>query len=154
MRWQTFLVLNTEGLYRSSREEKRDHCLVFTSSTKREIKDFYIVVVQWRQRNLHKSVMQSCCFANRELKLERRRRSFKTCVRAAPNFIARIPSRSIRQMLANFSGVEFQRTVSKFSKRKRRSSRVHVLHKTGNKAVSRRCRATTARKGTKSVMHV
>ena len=43
---QIFLVLNTEGLYRNSGEEKRDCCFVFTCSTKREIKDFYIVVVQ------------------------------------------------------------------------------------------------------------
>ena len=46
MRWQIFLVLNTEGLYRNSGEDKRGRCLVFTSSAKREIKDFYIVVGQ------------------------------------------------------------------------------------------------------------
>ena len=33
--------------------------------------------------------------------------SLKKWIRAASNFIALIPSRSIRQMLANFSGVEF-----------------------------------------------
>ena len=40
--------------------------LVFTSSKKREIGYIQIVVVQWRQRNVQKSVMhvQSCCFAN------------------------------------------------------------------------------------------
>ena len=40
------------------------HCL-FTSFTKREIRHFHVVVVQWRQRNIQKSVMQvqSCCFA-------------------------------------------------------------------------------------------
>ena len=38
-----------------------------------------------------------------------------------------IPSRSICQMLANFSAVEFKRTVSKFRKRKRKLlSYVHV----------------------------
>ena len=36
---------------------------MFTSSTKREIRHFHVVVVQWRQRNVPKSVMdvQSCC---------------------------------------------------------------------------------------------
>jgi len=47
--------------------------------------------------------------------------SVKKCVLAALNFIALIPSRSIYQMLANFSGVEFLRTVLKFRKRQRRS---------------------------------
>ena len=39
---------------------------MFTSSTKREIRHFHVVVVQWRQRNVQKSVMhvQSCCLAN------------------------------------------------------------------------------------------
>ena len=50
---------------------------------------------------------------------------------AASNFIARIPSRSIREMFANFCGVEFLETVTKFRKRKEKSSSwVHVLHKT------------------------
>ena len=44
--------------------EKQNSCLVFMSSTKREIWDFHVVVVQRRQRNVQKSVMhvQSCCF--------------------------------------------------------------------------------------------
>ena len=33
--------------------------------------------------------------------------SLKKWIRAASNFIALIPSRLIRQMLANFGGVEF-----------------------------------------------
>ena len=37
------------------------------------------------------------------------------------NIIVLISSRSIRQMLANFSGVEFLKTVSKFRRRKRKS---------------------------------
>ena len=39
-------------------------------------------------------------------------------IRAASNFITLIPSRSVRQMLVNFSGVEFYKTVSKFRKEK------------------------------------
>ena len=49
-------------LYRSSRKETK-------TKTKREIRYFYVAVVQWRQRNVHKSVMhvQSCCFAHLKL---------------------------------------------------------------------------------------
>ena len=55
----------------------------------------------------------------------------KKRIRAVSNFIAPIPTLSICQMLANFSGVEFQRTVSKFTKRKRKPLPcVHVLLKT------------------------
>ena len=63
---QFFLESNSEGLYRSSGKEKESCCLVFPSSTKREIRHFHVVVVQRRQRNVQKSVMhvQSCCFAN------------------------------------------------------------------------------------------
>ena len=45
-------------------------CLVSTFSTNREIRNFHVVVEQWRQRNvLKRSVMhvQGCCFANLNL---------------------------------------------------------------------------------------
>ena len=60
-----FLDLNSKKLYQSSGKENESRCLVFTSSTKREIRHFYVVVVQRLQRNVQKSVMhvQSCCFA-------------------------------------------------------------------------------------------
>ena len=45
---------NSEGLYQSSGKEKESCCLVFPSSTKREIRHFHDVVVH----------VQSCCFAN------------------------------------------------------------------------------------------
>ena len=47
-------------------EKKERRYLVFTTSTKREIRHFHVVVVQWRERYVQKSVMhvQSCCFAN------------------------------------------------------------------------------------------
>ena len=63
--WQFFLELNSKRVYRSPRKEKESRCLVFTSFTKREIRDFHVVVVQWRQRNVQKNVThaQSCCFA-------------------------------------------------------------------------------------------
>ena len=60
-----FLEVNSKGLYQSLEKENESHCLVFASSTKCEIRKFHIVVVQWLQRNVQKSVMymQSCCFA-------------------------------------------------------------------------------------------
>ena len=45
--WQMFLDLNSERLYQSSGKEKESR-LVFTSSTKREIGHFHVVVVQRR----------------------------------------------------------------------------------------------------------
>ena len=58
-------------LYRGSRKEIENRCPMSTSSTKREIRHFHVVVVQWRQRNVQKSVMylQSCCFASLNLLL-------------------------------------------------------------------------------------
>ena len=63
--WQMFLELNSKRLYQSSGKEKESRCLVFTSSTKRKIRLFHVLVVQRRQRNVQKSVMhvQSCCFS-------------------------------------------------------------------------------------------
>ena len=63
-----FLELNSKRLYGSSGKEKENRCLVFTSYRKREIRHFYVVVVQWRKkeirRNVQKRVMhvQSCFF--------------------------------------------------------------------------------------------
>ena len=64
--WQMFLELNSKGLYQSSGKEKESCCLVFPSSTKRELRRFHVVVLRRRQGNVPKSVMhvQSCCFAN------------------------------------------------------------------------------------------
>ena len=66
-----FWELNSKRLYQSSGKEKESCCLVFPSSTKREIRHFHVVVVQRRQRNVQKSVMhvQSCCFVNLNLLL-------------------------------------------------------------------------------------
>ena len=53
----------------SSGKEKESCCLVFASSTKREISHFHVVVLQRRQINLQTNVMhvQSCCFVNPNL---------------------------------------------------------------------------------------
>ena len=60
-----FLELNSKGLHQSSGKEKESCCLLVPSSTKREIRQFHVVVVQRRKRNVQRSVMhvQSCCFA-------------------------------------------------------------------------------------------
>ena len=49
------------------RKRKENRCFVFPSSAKREIWHFHVVVVQQRQRNAQKRVMQvqSCYFARR-----------------------------------------------------------------------------------------
>ena len=43
-----------------------NRCLAFMFSTKRKIRQFYVVVILWQQINVQKSVIQvqSCCFAN------------------------------------------------------------------------------------------
>ena len=87
-----FLELNSERLHQSSGKEKESCCFVFLSSTKRGISHFHIVVVQRRQRNVQKSVMnvQSCCFANINLLLfcrsccRRRRRCLSSLLLSAP----------------------------------------------------------------------
>ena len=66
-----FQELNSKGLYLSSRKEKENRCLVFSSSINREIRKFQVVFVQRLQRNVQKSVMhvQSCCFVSLKLLL-------------------------------------------------------------------------------------
>ena len=68
-------------------QKKKKKVVVFCSpsSTKREIRQFHVVVVQRRQRNVQKSVMhvQSCCFACLNLLLlcrSRCRRRRRRCV--------------------------------------------------------------------------
>ena len=63
--------MSSEGLYGSSGKENDSHSLKFTPSTKREVRRFQVVFLQWRQRNVQKRVIhvQSCCFANPNLLL-------------------------------------------------------------------------------------
>ena len=51
---------------RSSEKEKENRCLVFTSAIKREIRKVHVVIVQWRQSDVQKSVihLQSCSFVS------------------------------------------------------------------------------------------
>ena len=60
------LELISWGPHSSFERERKIRYRLFTSSIKREIRDFHAVVVQWRQRNVQKNVLhvQSCCFAN------------------------------------------------------------------------------------------
>ena len=102
MRWHIFLVLNTEGLSRNSREENVK-LRIFTS----------LSCSNGNWRNLHKSVMhvQSCCFAKMELEQERsrrlRKRQFKSVFALLQTLSRVFHHVQIRQMLANFCGVEF-----------------------------------------------
>ena len=52
-----FLELNSKRVYQNSEKGKESRCLVFRSSTKREIRQSHVVVVQRRQRRVQKSVM-------------------------------------------------------------------------------------------------
>ena len=52
--WQMFLELNSKRLHQSSGKEKESCCLVFSSSTKRKFRNFHVVVVQQRQKNVPK----------------------------------------------------------------------------------------------------
>ena len=52
-----FISWILKRLYQSSGKEKESCCLLFTSSLKREIRHFHVVVVQRRQRNVQKSVI-------------------------------------------------------------------------------------------------
>ena len=52
-----FVELNSRRLLRVQENEKASSCLVFTSSTKREIRQFHIVVLQRRQIR----VQNACC---------------------------------------------------------------------------------------------
>ena len=61
--WQFLVELNSKRLYRSSGKKRKSFSCVHVL---REIWHFHIMVVQWRERNVQKSVMhvQSCCFGN------------------------------------------------------------------------------------------
>ena len=62
---RTLFEPNSKEPCSSSERERKFSRRLFTSSIKCEIRHFRVVVVQWRQRNVQKSVMhvQSCCFA-------------------------------------------------------------------------------------------
>ena len=47
-----FLELYSRGLYLGLKKELQNRCLVFTSSTNREIRKFHVVIVQRGQRNV------------------------------------------------------------------------------------------------------
>ena len=56
-KWRFFRSWILNACFLSSLKEKDNRCLVFTSSLKRPIRNFHVLVVQWRQRNVQKSVM-------------------------------------------------------------------------------------------------
>ena len=107
-----FLELNSKGLYLSSEKEKENRCLVFTSSIKRAVRKFHVVVVQRRQRNVQKSVMHvhSCCFANLNLLLLAVLVPF---LFSMARFILETdnPSRRIIRLVVNASSINTGRTI-------------------------------------------
>ena len=115
--WKFFLELNSKKLYQSS-----ESCgLVFTSSTKREIMHFHVLDVQWRQRNVGKSVMhvQGCCFVNlnpaycffcRFRWRHHRRRCLSSVITSYRRLISR--SRIWFKMTSHFLNVLLQKLIS------------------------------------------
>ena len=63
---RTLLKLSSQEPYPSLGRERKFRRRLCTSSVQGEIGHFHVVVVQWQQRNVQKSVMhvQNCCFAN------------------------------------------------------------------------------------------
>ena len=114
--WKFFLELNSKRLFQSS-----ESCgLEFTSSTKREIMHFHVLDVQWRQRNVGKSVMhvQGCCFLNLNLGLllfcrfrwRHRRRCLSSVITSYRRLISR--SRIWFKMTSHFLNVLLQKLIS------------------------------------------
>ena len=62
---ELFLSQFPKKTYSSSERERKFSCRLVTSSIKLEIRHLPVAVVQWRQRNVQKSVVhvQSCSFA-------------------------------------------------------------------------------------------
>ena len=52
--WAFFLQLNSNGLYRGSKRERKIRHHMFTSSIKRRIRRFDVVVVQWTSKKCTK----------------------------------------------------------------------------------------------------
>ena len=138
------LELNSKGLYQSSGEKKESCFLVFTSSTKLEIRHFHVLVVQPRQRNAQISVMhvQSCYFANLNLiaflpsrsnDATATRTSLRKWICVLSVFIAIITTHLLCQLSANHPEAEFKETKFKLRKRIKISSLlIFVIHKTRN----------------------
>ena len=94
-------------------------------------------------------VLDNFARSNRELTRRHRKRHLKSEF-AFSNFIANIPSRSIRQFFWSW----ILKDCMKVQRKRKSLSCVHLLHKTWNQALSRRSRAVTAKKCRKSVLHV
>ena len=62
--WQMLAIFqewNSKWLYLSSQKQKENCCLVSTSSIKQEIRKISMVVMQWWQRNIQKSMKLLYC---------------------------------------------------------------------------------------------
>ena len=97
-------------------------------------------------------MVTSRCHGSKFLDDNKPKTSLKKWIRAVSNFDGLIQFHLICQMLAKFSGIKSEKTVSKFRKRKRQFLRcARLLRKAGawNREVSRRSRATTAKRRTK-----
>lgn len=108
---------NSRGPHPNSKIGRKICRCVITSSAKRRISKFHVVVVQWRLKNVPESVMheQSCCSAryisflltSGTLRSARTAREAKTSlknrIRVLPIFIAIIPTHSLKQTLLDLN---------------------------------------------------
>ena len=123
-----------------------------------------IIAIKTERTQIHffSDVLVAVASSNLKVPIKQQRRrtkatktSLKKWICATSNFIPLIPTRSICQMMANFSGVEFLKTVSKFRKRSRESlSRVHVLDTTWNCSRAAKARKCTKERCTCKVVYI
>ena len=73
--------VESKGLHQSSGKEKEGCCIFVPFLDKHEIRQFHVVVVERRQRNVQKGVMrvESCCFSCLNLLLFCRSRCLRRC---------------------------------------------------------------------------
>ena len=76
-----FFGVESKGLHQSSGKEKEGCCSFVPFLDKREIRQFHVVLVERRQRNVQKGVMrlESCCFSCLNLLLFCRSRCRRRC---------------------------------------------------------------------------
>ena len=81
-------------------KKKKKAVAVFTSFTKREIRHFHVVVVQWRQRNVQKNVThaQSCCFAILS--------AFMSFSLTSPSSLLKFPNKGLTNLRVNHESID------------------------------------------------
>ena len=110
-------------LYQSSEKEEESRCLVFTSFTKREIRHFHVVVVQWRQRNVQKNVThaQSCCFAILS--------AFMSFSLTSPSSLLKFPDKGLTNLRVNHESIHHMTSWPHLSTSCQKTSNKNPTHR-------------------------